>query len=52
MARSVKFVEFLIKNFPGLYDFAKLTRIPIIGKIIDLLLFNGDYLIYLPNAQY
>ncbi len=51
MARSVKFVEFLIKNFPGLYDFAKLTRIPIIGKIIDLLLFNGDYLIYLPKDK-
>jgi ferredoxin len=47
MARPLWFVKLLKKVFPGVKNIAKLTRIPILGKIFDLLLFEGDEIIYL-----
>ena len=47
MARPIWFVKLLKKAFPGVKNIAKLTRIPILGKIFDLLLFKGDEIIYL-----
>jgi ferredoxin len=47
MARPLWFVKLLKKVFPGVKNIAKLTRIPILGKIFDLLLFKGDEIIYL-----
>ena len=40
-------MKLLKKAFPGVKNIAKLTRIPILGKIFDLLLFEGDKIIYL-----
>jgi len=48
MARPLWFVKLLKKAFPNIKFIAKLTRFPIIGKIFDLLLFEGDNLRYLP----
>jgi ferredoxin len=47
MARPLWFVKLLKKAFPSVKNIAKLTRIPILGKIFDLLLFEGDEIIYL-----
>ena len=47
MARPLWFVKLLKKAFPGVKNIAKLTRIPFLGKILDLLLFEGDEIIYL-----
>ena len=42
-------VELLKKTFPNRRIIAQLTRIPIIGRIVDKLLFEGDDIIYLPK---
>ncbi|MHA1257437.1 MAG: DUF362 domain-containing protein, partial [Promethearchaeota archaeon] len=41
------FVELLKKTFPNIRFIAKLTRIPVLGKVIDLAMFEGDEVIYL-----
>ena len=51
MARPVWFVELLKRAFPGRYFLAKLTKAPLIGGIIDHLLFDGDDLVYLPTTR-
>jgi hypothetical protein len=51
MARPIWFVKLLKKAFPGVSNIAKLTRIPILGKIFDLLLFDGDQIIYLTQDK-
>jgi Pyruvate/2-oxoacid:ferredoxin oxidoreductase delta subunit len=47
MARPLWFVELIKKTFPQVRGIAKLTNVPIIGKLIDKLLFEGDEIIYL-----
>jgi len=47
MARPLWFVNILEKTFPNIKLIAKLTRVPIIGKFIDFLLFEGDNIVYL-----
>ena len=49
MSRPLWFVRLLEKTFPNIKFIAKLTRIPILGKLIDLLLFKDDEIIYLPK---
>ena len=49
MARPLWFVRLLEKTFPNIKFIAKLTRIPILGKLIDFLLFKDDEIIYLPK---
>lgn len=51
LGRPLWFVELLKKTFPRIKLIAKLTKVPIIGKIIDHMLFEGDNLIYLPKDQ-
>jgi ferredoxin len=51
MSQPIWFVKLLQKIFPYRSALAKLTRIPIVGKITDRLLFEGDDLIYLPQDQ-
>ena len=51
MARPLWFVELLKKVFPQISIIAKLTRVPIIGRIIDQMLFEGDDIIYLPKNE-
>jgi ferredoxin len=51
MARPLWFVQLLKKTFPNVQMIAKSTKIPIIGRIIDYMLFQGDDIIYLPKNQ-
>ena len=51
MARPVWFVNLIKKTFPNIKLIAKLTNLPIIGKFLDLLLFEGDDMIYLPQDR-
>jgi len=44
-------VKFLKRAFPHRFLIAKLTRTPILGGIIDHMLFDGDNMIYLPKDQ-
>ena len=41
------FVSILEKTFPNIKFIAKLTNFPILGKIFDKLMFDGDHIIYL-----
>ncbi|TXT54898.1 MAG: Electron transport complex subunit RsxB [Candidatus Thorarchaeota archaeon] len=49
MARPLWFVALLKKTFPNTRIIAKLTNVPIIGGIIERMLFEGDDIIYLPK---
>ncbi|MHA2354518.1 MAG: DUF362 domain-containing protein [Candidatus Thorarchaeota archaeon] len=49
MARPLWFVQMLKKTFPNVRMIAKSTRIPLIGRIVDYMLFQGDDIIYLPK---
>jgi len=51
MARPLWFVKLLEKTFPNVKLIAKMTRIPIIGRLFDFLLFEGDDIIYLPQDK-
>lgn len=48
MARPLWFVKLLEKAFPNIKLIAKLTRIPILSKVFEVLLFKDDDIIYLP----
>ncbi|MFX0115780.1 MAG: DUF362 domain-containing protein [Candidatus Hodarchaeota archaeon] len=49
MARPLWFVELIKKSFPQRFLLAKLTNVPIIGRIMDFMLFQDDEIIYLPK---
>ncbi len=49
MARPLWFVNLLKKAYPGRFRAAKLSKLPIIERIIDYGLFEGDDIIYLPR---
>ncbi|MBD3159834.1 MAG: 4Fe-4S dicluster domain-containing protein [Candidatus Lokiarchaeota archaeon] len=49
MARPLWFVELLKKAFPHRHIIALLTHIPIIGSLIDKMLFESDDIVYLPT---
>lgn len=51
MARPLWFVKLLKKTFPNIKFLAKLTNLPILGSILDYLLFQGDHIIYLPQVR-
>ncbi|NVM29679.1 MAG: 4Fe-4S binding protein [Candidatus Helarchaeota archaeon] len=55
MARPMWFVNLLSKVFPSRFWIAKLTKFPIIGKVVvkllDKLLFEGSDIVYLPKDQ-
>jgi ferredoxin len=51
VARPLWFVNLLEKVFPNVKLIAKLTRIPLFGKFFDLLLFEGDDIIYLTKDK-
>jgi ferredoxin len=44
-------VRFIKKTFPQRFLLAKLTRVPILGALIDRWLFRGDDIIYLPRDE-
>ena len=51
MGRSLWFVKLIKKSFPRIKIIARLTKIPIIGKLFKFFLFEGDVLIYLTKDK-
>lgn len=51
MSRPVWFVHLIKKSFPGRFVAARATRVPVLGRILDRWLFEGDDLLYLPREQ-
>jgi formate hydrogenlyase subunit 6/NADH:ubiquinone oxidoreductase subunit I len=51
MASPVWFVNLITKTFPQIFILAKATRIPILGQLIDYLLFHQDDIMYLPKTR-
>ncbi len=51
MARPLWFVNILKKTFPNIKFIAKLTNVPIIGKIIDKLMFEDDDIIFITEDK-
>jgi Pyruvate/2-oxoacid:ferredoxin oxidoreductase delta subunit len=51
MSRPLWFVQLIKKTFPRRFLVARATKVPIIGRILDRWLFEGDDLIYLPKDQ-
>ncbi|MBD3196694.1 MAG: 4Fe-4S ferredoxin [Candidatus Lokiarchaeota archaeon] len=49
MPRPLWFVHLLKKSFPNVNFIAKLTKLPLLGKLIEIMLFQGDDIIYLPK---
>ena len=49
MARPRWFVELIKRPFPYLLRIAPLTKIPVLGSVVDWMLFEGDDLVYLPR---
>ena len=49
MSRPLWFVNLIKRFFPGRFLLAKLTRVPILGAILEYLMFEGDNIIYLPK---
>jgi ferredoxin len=51
MGRPVWFVSLLKRTFPGRFLAARATHLPILGRLVDRWLFDGDDLVYLPQDQ-
>jgi NAD-dependent dihydropyrimidine dehydrogenase PreA subunit len=51
MSRPLWFVQLIKKMFPRRFLVARLTNAPVVGKVFDRWLFEGDDLIYLPKDQ-
>jgi len=51
MARPPWFIELIKNTFPHRFMIAELTKVPILGRFIDQMLFDGDNIIYLPKDQ-
>ena len=49
MGAPLWMVQLIKKTFPNKRLIAQLTNVPIIGRIVDSLLFQGDDIIYLPK---
>ena len=49
MARPMWFVKLLKKTFPNRSLIAKATNIPLMGRLVDKIFFEGDDVIYLPK---
>lgn len=49
MARSMRFVRLLKKAFPKRRYIAKMTKVPLLGRLVDRMLFAGDDIMYLPK---
>jgi ferredoxin len=49
MARPMWFVNLVKKYFPSRFSLAELTKVPVVGGMIDYGLFDGDDIMYLPK---
>jgi len=44
-------IKFLMKTFPKRNGIAKMTRCPLVGRLVDAMLFDGDDIIYLAKDE-
>jgi NAD-dependent dihydropyrimidine dehydrogenase PreA subunit len=51
MSRPLWLVQIIKKTFPGRFLAARATRLPVLGSLLDCMLFEGDHLIYLPKDR-
>jgi ferredoxin len=51
MARPLWFVALIKKPFPYRNHLARLTRLPILGSLVERLWFDGDQILYLPGDR-
>jgi len=51
MSRPVWLVKMIEMGFPYRFALARLTRAPVLGKLLDRWLFEGDDIIYLPRDR-
>ncbi len=51
MSRPVWFVNFLKFIYPTRQVLAKMTRIPLVGEVVDHIFFRGDEVFFLPRDQ-
>lgn len=51
MARPLWFVESFKIAFPHRFFLAELTKLPILGDLVDYLFFHGDDILYLPDDR-
>jgi len=51
MSRPVWFVNLLKAIYPGRRFFARLTNLPLVGDLVDHLVFRGDDMFVLPIDQ-
>ncbi len=51
MSSPLWFVKLVRKSFPQRFIMARLTRLPLIGRGIDHLLFDRDDIVYLPKDR-
>lgn len=51
MSRPLWFVRFVERLFGARSFFAKWTRVPLLGRLIDFLLFHRDRIFYLPRSE-
>jgi ferredoxin len=51
MARPMWMIKLLMKTFPKRGGLAKMTRYPLVGRLVDSMLFDGDEIIYLARDE-
>ena len=51
MKRSDRFLDILKGLFPHRFLFARLTKLPLVGDVIDKIFFEEDYMMYLPKDE-
>lgn len=51
MARPMWVIKLLMKTFPRRNGIAKMTRYPLLGRLVNRALFDGDDIIYLPRDR-
>ena len=49
MSSPLWFVKIVKKTFPQRFMMARMTRLPLIGRGIEYLLFEGDDMVFLPK---
>jgi ferredoxin len=51
MSNPVWLVRVIEKTFPARFKLARMTRIPLLGRLIEGFLFQGDDIVYLPQNR-
>ncbi len=51
MSTPIWFVSLIRRAFPGRYVLARATKLPLVGRVLDEMLFAGDALVYVPPDE-